>query len=121
MGKIDINFEESLATSLEQLEEYDKGNEDHVDIVIYRLFDFPDINADTVRALREELGATQKVFSEIVGVSVRTVESWEIGRSEPNGSAVRLMQLMLDNPSIKAPFQEAVKERELKKREKVAQ
>jgi len=43
---------------------------------------------------------TQKVFSDLLGVSVRTVEAWETGKSHPNGSARRLLQLIEQKPEM---------------------
>lgn len=43
---------------------------------------------------------TQKVFSDVLGVSVWTVEAWEAGKSHPNGSARRLLQLIDQKPNL---------------------
>lgn len=113
-----IDFEKLLEESVEQLNQYAEGNMEHVEIVTYKLRDLPQINLASVKGLRKDLDATQKMFGEVLGVSKRTVESWEIGRSTPNGSAARLMQLMIDNPSIKHSFKQTIKNEKLIKREK---
>lgn len=113
-----LDFEKLLEESVNQLNEYAQGKSDNVEVITYKLNDLPKIDVETVKELRIELGATQKTFSEILGVSIRTVESWEIGRSTPNGSATRLMQLMLNNYSIKQSFKQTIINERLVKREK---
>ena len=51
-----------------------------------------------VKAIREQQRMTQKLFAQALGVSVKTVESWETGTNKPSGSASRLLE-MLENES----------------------
>lgn len=113
-----LDFENLLEESVNQLNQFAKGNSEHVEVITYKLRDLPEIDLTSVKELRKALGATQKNFGDVLGVSTRTVEAWEIGRSSPNGSAARLMQLMLDNPSIKQSFKQTIKNEKLVKREK---
>lgn len=114
-----LDFERLLEESVDQLNEYTQGNTNNVQVITYKLNELPKIDLETVKELRKDLEATQKTFSDILGVSKRTVESWEIGRSIPNGSATRLMQLMMDNSSIKQSFKQTIVNEKLVKREKV--
>lgn len=118
MNSNKIDFENLLEESVNQLNQYAEGNTEHVEVVTYKLRDLPQIDLASVKELRKDLGATQKTFGDVLGVSTRTVEAWEIGRSFPNGSAARLMQLMLDNPSIKQSIKQTIKNERLVKREK---
>ena len=43
---------------------------------------------------------TQKVFASFLGVSPKTVESWEAGRYKPDGPARRVMGLCLLYTSV---------------------
>jgi len=43
---------------------------------------------------------TQKQFAHILGVSPRTVEAWEIGRSTLSPTAKNLLFLIQKNPSL---------------------
>jgi len=47
-----------------------------------------------IKGLRLSLSMTQRTFAEFMGVSLKTVESWECGRNRPSGSAARLMQII---------------------------
>lgn len=103
-----LDFEKLLGESINQLNDFAQGDTSNVEIVTYEINNLPNIGLDTIKELRGSLHATQKSFSDILGVSKRTVESWETGRSKPNGSAIRVIQLMLDNPSIKNSFKKSV-------------
>ncbi|WP_437205867.1 helix-turn-helix domain-containing protein [Planctomicrobium sp. SH664] len=54
----------------------------------------------TARAARELLGASQAVFAEFLGVSVKTVQSWEQGVNPPSGMAARFLDEIRHNPTI---------------------
>ena len=50
---------------------------------------------EDIRHIREdELHVSQKILAESLGVSVRTLQGWEIGRSKPIGPAARLLKLL---------------------------
>lgn len=51
-------------------------------------------NAKEIRNIRESLGLTRTIFASILGVSRRTVESWEAGINTPAGSSARLISIM---------------------------
>lgn len=40
------------------------------------------------------------MFAQMLGVSKKTVEAWEAGTNVPNGSAMRLLQLLEDKPQV---------------------
>ncbi len=52
-----------------------------------------------VRA-REKTGLSQSEFSELLGVSVRTLQDWEQGRREPSGAAKTLLKVAERCPEI---------------------
>jgi putative transcriptional regulator len=51
-----------------------------------------------VSAIREKTGLSQARFSELLGVSVRTLQEWEQGRRSPSGAARTLLQVAARNP-----------------------
>lgn len=57
----------------------------------------PTINVVEIRA---SLSMTQKSFAEILGVSCRTVEAWESGKSTPTPTAKKLMYLIQEDHSL---------------------
>ncbi len=50
---------------------------------------------------KEELGLTQKDLANAVGVNVRTLQDWELGRSPMPKPVEILMNLMKKMPSVK--------------------
>ena len=56
-----------------------------------------------IKKLRLSLGKTQEVFAQLLGVSKKTVEAWEAGTKKPNGSVLRLFQVIeRDLPLLEA-------------------
>lgn len=46
----------------------------------------------------EKLGLTQKEFSGMIGVSIKTLQNWEQGRREPEGPAKALLRVVEKEP-----------------------
>ena len=57
-----------------------------------------DLTPAQLRALRERPGLTQSDFSQMIGVSIRTLQNWEQGRREPEGPAKALLRVVERNP-----------------------
>ncbi|MBR1969205.1 MAG: helix-turn-helix domain-containing protein [Clostridia bacterium] len=57
----------------------------------------PQVN---VQEIRKSLSMTQKAFANILGVSCRTVEAWECGKSTPTPTAKKLMYLIGQDHSL---------------------
>jgi len=55
-------------------------------------------SAAMVRATRQLLDASQAVFAQFLGVSVKTVRSWEQGVSTPKDIAARFLDEIRQNP-----------------------
>lgn len=55
---------------------------------------------EQIRKLRLSLKLSQSVFSNVLGVSQKTVEAWESGRNIPNGSALRMMGCLEKDPAF---------------------
>jgi len=47
-----------------------------------------------IRSIRMKSGMSQSTFADYLGVSNKTVEAWECGRTNPTGPALRLMELL---------------------------
>lgn len=52
---------------------------------------------EEIKAIRAQLGWTQKSLADAVGVSVRTVKFWEAGERNPSGSALILLRNLSDS------------------------
>ena len=49
-----------------------------------------------IREIRTNAKMTQAVFALYMGVSIKTVEAWESGRTHPTGPACRLMTILAE-------------------------
>lgn len=46
------------------------------------------------------LGVSQRLFADLMNVALQTVHAWEQGTRAPAGSAVRLLQLVKQEPKL---------------------
>ena len=49
---------------------------------------------EDIKQIRKKSGMTQAVFANYMGVSSKTVEAWELGRTHPTGPAYRLLRIL---------------------------
>ncbi len=59
------------------------------------------LRAQRLKEMRKELCLTQKDLAEAVGVNIRTLQDWELGRSPMPKPVEKLMNLMKKIPSVK--------------------
>ena len=64
----------------------------------------PDVN---VAEIRGSLNMTQRGFATMLGVSPRTVESWEAGRTTPTPTAKKLLYLVREDHHLAEKLMEA--------------
>ena len=58
------------------------------------------ISADEIKDIRRVMGLSQSMFALTIGVSRKTVESWETGRYMPDGAARRLISVLQADPAF---------------------
>ena len=58
------------------------------------------ISIDEIKSIRKKLGMSQNVFAMVIGVSKKTVESWEAGRYTPDGAARRMISIIQSDPDF---------------------
>lgn len=95
-----MNTDTTLSESLNALERYANGDESAVVVKTVKIATPPCYTPTDVKEIRDKIAATQRTLARILSVSPRTVEAWETGRSTPNGSARRLLELIASDPSI---------------------
>lgn len=91
----DIDFFSGIMDGLNEALAFTKGKAKADTIARKR--SLPTVN---VAEIRTALNMTQKTFAEILGVSCRTVEAWESGRSTPTPTAKKLMFLIQEDHSL---------------------
>ncbi len=88
---------DEIKLGVEQAIEYEKGNlkakKTTLTITPVEVF-----TAQDIKDIRNQTGLTQVLFARFMGVSVKTVESWEAGRNHPEGAACRLLTLTRNDP-----------------------
>lgn len=91
----DVDFFEGIMDGLEEALAYSKGKAAAETFARKRAL--PNVNVAEIRA---SLDMTQKAFAELLGVSCRTVEAWESGKSTPTPTAKKLMFLIQGDHSL---------------------
>jgi putative transcriptional regulator len=56
------------------------------------------IGARQIRSIRTRLNVSQEVFARMLNVPIVTEASWEKGRRNPSGAALRLLQIARNKP-----------------------
>lgn len=91
----DVDFFSGIMEGLTEALAYEKGNASAETFV--RKQSLP--NVDIVE-IRKSLSMTQKSFAEVLGVSCRTVEAWECGKSVPTPTAKKLIYLIQQDHAL---------------------
>ena len=91
----DIDFFDGIMDGLEETLAFIKGKA--ADETLARKRSLPNVNVAEIRAT---LDMTQRAFAELLGVSCRTVEAWESGKSTPTPTAKKLMYLIQSDHSL---------------------
>ncbi len=94
---------DDLQEGLLQAIDYAKGD-GSAKVVTYKIDPVTEYDKDQIREIRMNAQMTQHVFADYLGVSVKTVEAWERGRTHPTGPAYRLMNLLSQNQTQILPF-----------------
>lgn len=58
------------------------------------------INIPDVKAIRETTGLSQRLFTNMIGVSLRTLQNWEQNRRTPDRPARALLLVVKKNPMV---------------------
>ena len=98
----DADFFNGIKEGLEEALAYEKGKASAQTIARKRSLTDVDVKAE-----HESLDMTQKAFANVLGVSKRTVEAWETGRSTPSTTAKNLIYLISQKPDLVLMLQEA--------------
>ncbi len=56
--------------------------------------------AERIRETRQNMKLTQEEFAAKLGVTFSTVNRWENGKSKPSRMALKILQPMLEPPSV---------------------
>ena len=62
--------------------------------------DAPDIDGETLAAVRKEAAMSQAVFAGMLSVSPKTLQSWEQGNRQPSHASRRLIHVFIEAPEM---------------------
>jgi len=96
---------DDLKQGLEEAISYEQGN-GKAKVKRYHIIPVTEYSNSKIREIRLDAGMTQTVFASYMGVSQKTVEAWEGGRSHPNGPACRLLSILDKEKSYTPAFVE---------------
>jgi putative transcriptional regulator len=90
---------EEIKAGLNEAIEYEKGNlkANSRTLTITPIEEF---TASEIKDIRKNTGMTQALFAKYLGVSLKTVEAWEAGRNQPNGTACRMLSITKKDPQF---------------------
>ena len=84
---------EDLKEGLEEAIAYEKGY-GAGRVKTYMILPVKEYSGKEIRDIRTKAGMTQSVFASYMGVSIKTVEAWEGGRTHPTGPVFRLLDIL---------------------------
>ncbi len=68
--------------------------------IVRSIAELDNYNNVTIKQIRKNSNMTQVVFAKSLGVSPKTVESWEKGTNKPSGVAKRLLSILQKEPRL---------------------
>lgn len=90
-----VDLFSGIMSGLEEVLEYEKGKASAETFA--RKHSLPNVN---VASVRFSLNMTQSAFASMLGVSKRTVEAWECGKTTPTPTAKKLIYLIQTDHSL---------------------
>ena len=94
---------EDLRDGLQEAIDYEKGN-CKAKKTVYVISPVKKYSNDEIKKIRNNAGMTQTVFASYMGVSKKTVEAWELGRTHPTGPAYRLLDILATGQEDRLSF-----------------
>jgi putative transcriptional regulator len=58
------------------------------------------LSGQDIASLRRRLRFSQAIFARYLNVSVRSVQAWEQGKREPEGAAMKLLEIAEEKPEV---------------------
>ena len=90
---------DEIKLGLNEAIEYEKGNL-KANTRTLSVTPVEEFTASEIKDIRKNAGMTQVLFAKYLGVSLKTVEAWEAGRNQPNGTACRMLSITKKDPQF---------------------
>ena len=95
MSSLFDDLREGLAEAIS----YEKGT-GKAKTKTYMILPVNEYSNKEIREIRMKAGMTRSVFASYMGVSKKTVEAWECGRTHPTGPVFRLLDILASGEGI---------------------
>lgn len=92
-----------LKTGLQEAIDFEKG-QGRAKTRIFMIEPVKKYTNEEIKRIRNKSGMTQSVFANYLGVSKKTVEAWELGRTHPTGPAYRLINILEQEKETELSF-----------------
>ncbi|MBE5941840.1 MAG: helix-turn-helix domain-containing protein [Lachnospiraceae bacterium] len=100
MSKVYESIMRGLSEAIEDAQSKDKKLKRHVvEVVPVKSY-----SAGEIKAIRNKMGLSQRLFAGYMGISVKTVEAWEAGLNHPSGAASRILNMMEMDANLMVNF-----------------
>jgi len=90
----------SIKQGLTEAIEYERGNLSNVKVDKITVAPVYIYTAGEIKAIRIQQCMTQRIFAQALGVSIKTVESWEAGTNHPSGIANRMLGFLTQDNNL---------------------
>ena len=94
---------DDLKTGLQEAIDFEKGK-GQAKTRILMIEPVKKYTNEEIKHIRNKSGMTQSVFANYLGVSKKTVEAWELGRTHPTGPAYRLINILEQEKETELSF-----------------
>ncbi|MHC1772699.1 MAG: helix-turn-helix domain-containing protein [Flexilinea sp.] len=98
------SIDDALIQSMGEMLAYVKGDTTKARSKRIRIDPIPVFSAEEIKSIREKTKLTQSSFAFMIGVSKKTIETWEAGTSHPAGAARRLLSMIKNDPQYADKF-----------------
>ena len=90
---------ESIRQGLNEAIEYERGD---LPVKVDKVTVAPlsDFTASEIKAIRIKNNMSQRLFAEALGVSIKTIESWEGEINKPSGIASRMLEMLRQDNNL---------------------
>ncbi|NGZ77987.1 NadS family protein [Saccharibacillus alkalitolerans] len=98
------SYYNALEASLNEAVEFAKGDPKKGTVRELKFKPLPKFSKAEVKEIRTNTHLSAAAFANVLGVSVKTVEAWETGTSNPTGSSQRFLQVLKEKPEFAKEF-----------------
>lgn len=89
---------ERLQKTMQQGLEHAQGKKTKARVTIVKINEPKPISAAQIKKIRSKVSMSQAAFADLLNVSDKTVKAWEQDINSPSGIALRMLQMIKNNP-----------------------